>query len=120
MVRVLTAGIVVGFLTGLFGAGGGFVIVPALALAFAYEMPVAIGTSLLVITVSSAERLAFRFPATGADWDMAIPFTLAGLVFVALGNVVAGHVPLARLSCWCIRLLLAVGAYSAGRLMASL
>ncbi len=42
------AGTVVGFLTGLFGVGGGFVIVPALALGLKLPMPEAIGTSLLV------------------------------------------------------------------------
>lgn len=102
VVRVLLAGTVVGFLTGFFGVGGGFVIVPALVLALGYEMPIAIGTSLLVIAVSSAEGLAFRLSTTGIDWGIAIPFTLAGLVGVALGNVVAGHVPAARLSRWFI------------------
>ncbi|WP_219069124.1 TSUP family transporter [Candidatus Mycobacterium methanotrophicum] len=42
--RVVIAGSVVGFLTGCFGVGGGFVIVPALVLTLDYEMPVAVGT----------------------------------------------------------------------------
>jgi hypothetical protein len=40
---------------GFFGVGGGFAIVSALVLAPDYEMPVAVGTSLLVIAVSSAD-----------------------------------------------------------------
>jgi len=40
--RVIVAGTAVGFLTGFFGVGGGFVIVPALLLALGYEMPIAV------------------------------------------------------------------------------
>ena len=40
--------------TGLFGVGGGFVIVPALVLALGFEMPIAVGTSLLVIAINAA------------------------------------------------------------------
>jgi len=64
--RVLTiaaAGTFVGFLTGLFGVGGGFVIVPALALVLGFTMPDAVGTSLLVIAVNSAVALAARLRA---------------------------------------------------------
>ncbi|OOK70307.1 sulfite exporter TauE/SafE family protein [Mycobacterium kansasii] len=73
--RVLIAGSVVGFLTGFFGVGGGFVIVPALVLALDYEMPVAVGTSLLVIAISSAEGVLFRLSSGGIEWGVAIPFT---------------------------------------------
>jgi uncharacterized membrane protein YfcA len=45
---VVATGMLVGFLTGLFGVGGGFVIVPALTLALGLPMPAAIGTSLAV------------------------------------------------------------------------
>lgn len=44
-------------LTGLFGVGGGFVIVPALALVLGFPMGAAIGTSLLVIAVNTAVAL---------------------------------------------------------------
>ena len=55
---VLVAGTAVGFLTGLFGVGGGFVIVPALTLALKLPMPEAIGTSLLVIVINAAVALS--------------------------------------------------------------
>ena len=44
----------VGLLTGLFGVGGGFLIIPALVLMLGVEMPIAVGTSLLIITANSA------------------------------------------------------------------
>lgn len=50
-VKVSGIGLVVGLLTGFFGVGGGFVIVPALTLLLGFPMRVAVGTSLLIITL---------------------------------------------------------------------
>jgi uncharacterized membrane protein YfcA len=113
-VRVLTAGTFVGLLTGFFGVGGGFVIVPALVLALGYAMPVAVGTSLLVIAVSSVEGLVFRL-SSGIDWRIAIPFTLSGVLGVLIGARLAGRVPANRLIQWFIWLLVAVALYTALR-----
>ena len=55
---IAAAGTAVGFLTGLFGVGGGFVIVPALTLVLGLTMPQAVGTSLLVIAINAAMALA--------------------------------------------------------------
>ena len=56
--RVLLDGVVVGLVTGLVGAGGGFLVVPALALLGGLPMPVAVGTSLVVIAMKSFAGLA--------------------------------------------------------------
>ena len=58
--RARRVGTGVGFLTGLFGVGGGFVIVPALTLVMGFAMPEAIGTSLLVVAINSAIALLAR------------------------------------------------------------
>jgi hypothetical protein len=58
--KIAAAATGVGLLTGFFGVGGGFVIVPALVLALSFDMPVAVGTSLLVIAINSAAALAAR------------------------------------------------------------
>ncbi|MBD0324468.1 MAG: sulfite exporter TauE/SafE family protein, partial [Aldersonia sp.] len=55
--RSIPAGFAVGLLTGLFGVGGGFLIVPALVLALGVEMHIAIGTSLVIIVVNSTAGL---------------------------------------------------------------
>jgi uncharacterized membrane protein YfcA len=68
----------VGFLTGLFGVGGGFVIVPALTLALGLPMPVAIGTSLAVIVGNAAVALGFR-SLDAVDRHIAVAFTLTML-----------------------------------------
>ena len=58
--KVLVTATVVGLLTGFLGVGGGFLVVPALVLALALPMEYAAGTSLVVITVTSAVALAVR------------------------------------------------------------
>ncbi len=59
-IKIVAAATAVGLLTGFFGVGGGFVIVPALVLALGFDMPVAVGTSLLVIAINSAAALLAR------------------------------------------------------------
>ncbi|MCV7172726.1 sulfite exporter TauE/SafE family protein, partial [Mycobacterium manitobense] len=55
--KIIAEGLVVGLVTGLVGAGGGFLVVPALALLGGLPMPVAVGTSLIVIAMKSFEIL---------------------------------------------------------------
>ena len=55
--RDLAAGLLIGALTGFFGVGGGFLIVPTLAIALALSMRLAVGTSLAIITVTSVMGL---------------------------------------------------------------
>lgn len=55
--RSIPTGFGVGVLTGLFGVGGGFLIIPALVLLLGIEMSVAVGTSLVVIVANSAAGL---------------------------------------------------------------
>lgn len=95
VLRVVAAGTVVGFLTGLFGVGGGFVIVPALTLALGLSMPVAIGTSLVVIVGNAVVALGFR--GLGAvEWDIAVPFTATMLVGSLAGSLLAHRLPAQR------------------------
>ena len=109
------AGTVVGFLTGFFGVGGGFVIVPALVLALGFSMPDAVGTSLLVIAVNSAFALSQRLGTTGIEWRVALPFLVAGLLGVGTGKRLADRVDARTLTTWFVGLLVAVAAYTAIR-----
>ena len=90
--KVVVAGSACGFLTGLFGVGGGFVIVPALTLALGMSMPVAIGTSLAVIVGNAPVALGFR-GVDAVDWDIAVPFTITMLIGSAVGSSVADKLP---------------------------
>lgn len=92
---VVLAGTVVGFLTGLFGVGGGFVIVPALTLALGMSMPAAIATSLVVIVGNASVSLGFR--GLGAvDWSLAVPFTLTMLIGSLVGSLNSHRLPAER------------------------
>lgn len=82
--RVVLAASGVGILTGIFGVGGGFVVVPALVLTLGMDMTVAVGTSLVVIAVNSAVALAARLGTPAQlNWGVVIPFAL----FAVLGAV---------------------------------
>ena len=90
VVKLVVAGTFVGFLTGLFGVGGGFVIVPALTLLLGLTMPAAIGTSLLVIAINSAVALIPRLDGAQVDWAVAVPFIVSTIAGVVTGSRLAG------------------------------
>jgi uncharacterized membrane protein YfcA len=113
VLTVLAAGTAVGFLTGLFGVGGGFVIVPALALLMKLPMPQAIGTSLLVISINSAVALAARLATTSIDWAVTGPFTVSAIAGVLAGGAVADRIDATRSLRWFSGLLVAVALYTA-------
>lgn len=90
VLKVLAAGTGVGLLTGFFGVGGGFVIVPALVLALGFTMPEAVGTSLLVIVVNSLVALSMRAGGGGIDLAVVVPFAVSSLAGVVTGSRLAG------------------------------
>ena len=112
VVTVLLAGTGVGFLTGLFGVGGGFVIVPALTLLLKLSMPEAIGTSLLVIAINSATALAARLGTSSIEWAVALPFTIAAIGGVIVGGRIADRLDAHRSLRWFAALLVAVALYT--------
>jgi len=114
--KIIAAATGVGLLTGFFGVGGGFVIVPALVLALGFDMPAAVGTSLLVIAINSAVALAVRLGGPVAlDWPLLGVFTVAALAGALAGNRAASRVDPARLAKAFTVLLIAVAAYSLAR-----
>jgi hypothetical protein len=112
VVGVAVGGTLVGFLTGFFGVGGGFVIVPMLVLLLGFSMRDAVGTSLLVIAISSAIALVPRLGTDALDPAVTISFTLSALVGATLGTRVATRVDPARLVGWFGVLLVAVALYT--------
>lgn len=85
--RSIPAGILVGLMTGLFGVGGGFLIIPALVLMLGVEMPIAIGTSLLIIVANSAAGVLSHLSATSIDWSTTAAFVGTAIV----GSLIAGY-----------------------------
>ena len=113
VIKVIVAGTIVGLLTGFFGVGGGFVIVPALVLALGFSMPEASGTSLLVITINSAVALTTRLQAGSIEWATVVPFTIASLIGVVVGSRLASKHDSTSLQRWFVGLLVVVAAYTA-------
>ncbi len=111
--KVVTAGTIVGLLTGFFGVGGGFVIVPALVLALGFSMPEAVGTSLLVIAINSCVALTTRLQAGSIEWGTVIPFTIASLLGVIVGSRLASTRDSSSLQRWFVALLVVVATYTA-------
>jgi uncharacterized membrane protein YfcA len=117
---VLLVGTVVGFLTGLFGVGGGFVVVPALTLVLGFAMPEAIGTSLLVVAINSLVALAARLGGAGIDWLLAAAFTATAVAGVQLGGRLAGRLDPERSLRYFAAGLVVLAVYSASRALANL
>ncbi len=109
------AGLGIGFLTGFLGVGTGFVVVPVLVVLLGVPMPVAVGTSLLVISLNSAVALAARAGHGGFAWDVIVPFTLAAIVGSLAGKRVADRVRPNRMTVAFAVLLVAVAAYVGAR-----
>lgn len=113
VVRVVVTAVGVGALTGFFGVGGGFAVVPALVIALGFSMRAATGTSLLVIALNSATALASRLGAGIAlDWPVLIVLTVAAVTGSLVGARVAARVPQALLAKVFTALLVAVALYA--------
>lgn len=91
--RVIADGVAVGLVTGLVGAGGGFLVVPALALLGGLPMPVAVGTSLLVIAMKSFAGLAGYLSTVHINWALAATVTAAAVAGSLVGGRLAGRIP---------------------------
>jgi uncharacterized membrane protein YfcA len=94
----LPAGIGTGALTGFFGVGGGFLVVPVLVLVFGLPLSLAVGTSLAVIAMTSASALAFHAATGIAHWGIAAVFMAAAAAGTLTGRRVADRADPRRLS----------------------
>lgn len=82
---ILAEGIIVGLLTGLVGAGGGFLIIPALVLLAKLPMKKAVATSLAIIAVKSLIGFIGDVQNISIDWGFLLSFTAVSIVGIFLG-----------------------------------
>jgi uncharacterized membrane protein YfcA len=119
--KIAAAATGVGLITGFFGVGGGFVIVPALVLALGFDMGTAVGTSLLVIAISSAAALASRAGSgLHLDWALTGVFTAAAIAGTLAGKRVADRVSGRALTTAFAFLLAALAVYMLARSLPAL
>ena len=82
-------GLVIGLITGILGAGGGFLIIPALVLFVKLPMRTAIGTSLVIIAINSIFGFLFSLNQTQLDWKILLLFTGLAIMGIYLGSLSA-------------------------------
>jgi uncharacterized protein len=87
------AGVSVGAMTGLVGVGGGFMIVPALALVVGLPMKRAIGSSLLTISLSTTTALVGYRGQASIAWGVVSVFTLLAIAGALAGARTARRLP---------------------------
>ena len=94
---VLGEGAGVGVLTGLVGAGGGFLIIPVLVLVTGLEMKRAVGTSLLIIAAKSLIGFTGDLDHLNPDWSFLGRVALVSLIGLAVGTFAAQKIPSQKL-----------------------
>ncbi len=113
-------GIAVGFMTGLIGVGGGFMIVPALVLLVGVPMHRAVGTSLAIIVLNTAAGF-YKYQGVLAARDLKLDWRILGVIIAIgivgslIGNVVGTRVPQAKLKRAFGVFLVVMGVYIVGR-----
>ena len=112
---VLAEGATVGLLTGLVGAGGGFLIIPALVLVTGLEMKVAVGTSLTIIAAKSLVGFTGDLGHLDMDWTLLLSVTAVAVFGMILGTLLSKRVasgPLQKAFGWFV---LAMGLFILSR-----
>lgn len=92
LVKTAAIGLALGLVTGTVGAGGGFLVVPALVLLGGLTMPAAVGTSLAIIAMNSFAGLAGYLSVMRIDWAVAAMVTAAAVAGALVGVRFAGRI----------------------------
>jgi uncharacterized membrane protein YfcA len=83
---VIIEGILIGFLTGLVGAGGGFLIIPALVLLTGLPFKTAVGTSLFIIAINALAGFIGDVMNYKMDWTFLLSITILAIIGILIGN----------------------------------
>jgi uncharacterized membrane protein YfcA len=119
--KVLITATLVGLLTGFLGVGGGFLAVPALVVALGIPIGYAAGTSLVVVTLTSAAALAVRAGiGVTPDWTPVLVLTAAAALGGVAGAKLADRADTSKLSVAFTVLVLGVAAYTAAQALPAL
>jgi uncharacterized protein len=109
--RAIPTGLLVGLLTGLFGVGGGFLIIPALVVLLGVEMAIAVGTSLAIIVANSVPALISHLGGAHINWAVTAAFAGGAVVASLVFGHVGTKVDTGRLQHWFAYLVFTVAAY---------
>lgn len=85
--KIFSQGVFIGFIAGFVGAGGGFLIIPALLFLAKTPMKIAVGTSLFIIATQSLIGFLGDISSNQTiDWKLLLPFTLLSVLGIFIGN----------------------------------
>lgn len=84
---LIVEGILIGFLTGLVGAGGGFLIIPALVFLTGLPFKTVVGTSLFIIAINSLIGFAGDVLQQTMDWKFLLTISFLAIAGILLGNI---------------------------------
>lgn len=115
---VLPVGLLAGLVTGAVGAGGGFIVVPALVLLLNVPMRQAIGTSLLVIALQCFAALVGQLFHVELDWTLALAMAGSSALGLGVGVFVGGRTPHLLLRRGFAALMIIVAVYMGARELA--
>lgn len=90
---VLLQGLGIGFLTGMVGVGGGFMIVPALVILSGLSMKKAVGTSLLIMAANSLIGFLGDIFTSDIEWRFLLIFTAISIIGIFAGNFLSKKIP---------------------------
>lgn len=108
---IILEGTVVGILTGFVGAGGGFLIIPALVLFSKLPMKMAVGTSLLIIAAKSLIGFTGDLSHYVMDWKLLMIVTATAVAGIFIGNSISKKISGERLKKWFGWFVLIMGVY---------
>lgn len=86
-------GVTVGFVSGLLGAGGGFIIIPALIFYASLDIKVAVGTSLVIIALNSLIGFTGDLSHHPINWATLLNITILSITGTFMGNWLSGTLP---------------------------
>ncbi len=112
---ILAEGLAVGLFTGLVGAGGGFLVVPALVLLGGLSMKEAVGSSLVVIAIKSIGGFVGYASHVSIDWTLALVFIVAAIIGAQVGTRLSHRVPAAMLRRGFAGFVLLMGVFMLGK-----
>lgn len=95
--KLIFYGTGIGLVTGLLGAGGGFLLIPALVLLLHLPMKEAVGTSLLIIALNSLIGFTGNLHDKGMDWQLLLTVTALAVAGILLGSYLNKKIPAGKL-----------------------
>lgn len=109
--KLIVLGMAIGFVTGLLGAGGGFLLIPALVLVLGLHIKEAVGTSLLIIAMNSLSGFIVDLGHFSIDWKFIIIITAIAIAGIFIGGAFAKKIEGAKLKKTFGWFVLAMGIY---------